>query len=569
MALCSTRLLCLFSLLFSHAVVHLEASHQVYKNFQSLQCNSSAYQPYRTSFHFQPLNNWMNGVMIYHGIYHLFYQYNPLGAVWGNIVWAHSTSKDLINWIPLDPAISPSQPSDINGCWSGSATILPGDKPVIVYTGINPQNQQVQNLAMPKNQSDPYLREWIKYPHNPLMAPTPISKINASSFRDPTTAWQGPDGLWRLIVGSEIGNTGVAILYTSKDFLHWILAHYLHSSKATGMWECPDFYPVQINSSKGLDTSTTGANIKHVLKLSLDDTKHDYYTVGSYNPNKDIYTPDKGSVDNDSGLRYDYGKFYASKTFFDSSKHRRILWGWINESSSQEDDIKKGWSGLQAVPRSILLDKSGKQLVQWPVVEVKTLRGKPVGMNNIELRGGSDLEIPNIKATQADVEISFKIKDFKRAEALNPSWTNPQDLCTQKGASVKGGLGPFGLLVLASKGLEEYTAVFFRIFKSKNGYVVLMCSDQSRSSLYEKNDKTTYGAFVNMDPVSEEVSLRTLIDHSIVESFGGEGKSCITARVYPTLAVEDKAHLHAFNNGTATVIISKLGAWSMKKAQIA
>lgn len=82
---------------------------------------------------------------------------------------------------------------------------------------------------------------------------------------------------------------------------------------------------------------------------------------------------------------------------------------------------------------------------------------------------------------QADVEVSFKIKDLKNVEKFDRSWTNPQLVCSQKGASVKGGLGPFGLMTLSSKGLEEYTAVFFRIFKaSDNKFVVLMCSDQSR-----------------------------------------------------------------------------------------
>ena len=47
------------------------------------------------------------------------------------------------------------------------------------------------------------------------------------------------------------------------------------------------------------------------------------------------------------GLRYDYGNFYASKSFFDPSKNRRILWAWANESDSKEDDVKKGWAGIQ------------------------------------------------------------------------------------------------------------------------------------------------------------------------------------------------------------------------------
>ena len=53
----------LFTLIISNYVVDLEASHHVYKRLtQSTNIKSpSVNQPYRTSFHFQPPKNWMNG----------------------------------------------------------------------------------------------------------------------------------------------------------------------------------------------------------------------------------------------------------------------------------------------------------------------------------------------------------------------------------------------------------------------------------------------------------------------------------------------------------------------------
>lgn len=77
--------------------------------------------------------------------------------------------------------------------------------------------------------------------------------------------------------------------------------------------------------------------------------------------------------------------------------------------------------------------------------------------------------------------MSFSAKTLENAEKWEANWNNPQLVCSIKGATVKGGLGPFGLLVLASKDMQEYTAIFFRIFKGdNNNFIVLMCSDQTR-----------------------------------------------------------------------------------------
>ncbi|GMJ15754.1 ARABIDOPSIS THALIANA CELL WALL INVERTASE 1 [Hibiscus trionum] len=518
--------------------------------FQSFQDLVQEEQPYRTAYHFQPPKNWLNGPMYYKGVYHLFYQHNPHSALFGDgMVWAHSASYDLINWFSLDHALTPSEPFDAISCWSGSATILPRDKPVILYTGVDANRNQVQNLATPKNPSDPLLIEWVKYSGNPLM--TPPNGVDGDNFRDPATAWQGSDGTWKVVIGSYSNNQGMAILYQSEDFVNWTMHRDpLYSTSKTDMWECPDFFPVSINSTNGVDTSVANPSVKHVMKASI--YPRDYYIMGTYDTELEKFLPDTDLTGTSSDLRIDYGKFYASE---DILRH-------------SEDAIQKGWSGLQVIPRQIWLGRTGKQLVQWPVEELNILRDNQVNVNGKQLESGSVFEVSGITASQADIEIMFELPELEEAEFMDTNLVDPQLICDKQDSSVTGKYGPFGLLALATKDLTERTAIFFRVFRGDKGYVVLMCSEQKRSSLRNNIDKTTYGAFVDIDPRQEMVSLRTLIDHSIIENFGGKGRTSITARVYPKLAINDEAHLFAFNNGTLSVTISSLHGWSMNKARV-
>lgn len=78
------------------------------------------------------------------------------------------------------------------------------------------------------------------------------------------------------------------------------------------------------------------------------------------------------------------------------------------------------------------------------------------------------------------MEVTLSFSSLDKAEEFDPRWVNAEDLCALKGSNVQGGVGPFGLLTLASQKLEEYTPVFFRIFKASNKHVILMCSDARR-----------------------------------------------------------------------------------------
>jgi beta-fructofuranosidase len=116
------------------------------------------------------------------------------------------------------------------------------------------------------------------------------------------------------------------------------------------------------------------------------------------------------------------------------------------------------------------------------VEEIETLRRKRVGLERpTEVEAGGTKEIAGIMSSQADVKVVFEIPNLEEAETLDPKWLlDPRGLCTVKGASVHGGVGPFGLLVMASGDLVEHTAVFFRVFRHLDTYKVLMCTDLTK-----------------------------------------------------------------------------------------
>ena len=53
---------------------------------------------------------------------------------------------------------------------------------------------------------------------------------------------------------------------------------------------------------------------------------------------------------------------------------------------------------LQAIPRIVWLDNSGKQVLQWSVEELETLRGNKVYINNQQVKKGEHVEIKGITA---------------------------------------------------------------------------------------------------------------------------------------------------------------------------
>ena len=328
-----------------------------------------ARDPRRPQFHLLPAANWMNdpnGPIFWNGRYHMFFQYNPDGAYWGDMHWAHAISADMVHWkhapIALEP--TPGGP-DAAGCFSGTAVVDNG-MVSILYTGVVNATtahatlrdgvhsfRETQCLA---TSTDPELNVWSKLPR-PVIA-VPPSGLTVTGFRDPS-AWRSGDW-WYLTVGSGTPHKGGnVLLYRSKDLRHWEYMHVLTSGPGSSrqtvnpvasgdMWECAELFPV---------------GGKHVLIYSSVGAVH--WQSGHLDEQEMKFHPDRsGIVDN--------GTYYAAKTQLDA-QGRRILWGWIGEARAVAEYKAAGWAGMMSLPREVGVGDNG-QLMMEVSREVEALR---------------------------------------------------------------------------------------------------------------------------------------------------------------------------------------------------
>jgi len=315
-----------------------------------------AADPHRPQYHLLPAANWMNdpnGPIYWQGKYHMFLQYNPNGAFWGDMHWAHAVSEDMVHWkhLPVAMAPTPGGP-DKDGVFSGCAVIDNG-VPTIVYTGVNPESQCIAT-------SSGDLTNWKKFEGNPVIA-APPKGMEVAGFRDPAV-WKEGD-TWLMALGSGFrGKGGAALLYESKDLRKWnylhplVTGHMKEGAKTKDpvdsgeMWECPDFVPI---------------DGKYLLIISTERVVK--YLLGSYNDRR-LQPETAGGID--------FGSYYAARTMANTGD-RRILWGWITESRTDVAQRAAGWSGVMSLPRELKL--YGSQVQMRPAAEVEKLRGKHLG----------------------------------------------------------------------------------------------------------------------------------------------------------------------------------------------
>ncbi len=323
----------------------------------------------RQHYHFMAQSGWLNdpnGLIYFRGKYHFFFQCNPFGGFWDCMYWGHAVSEDMLHWEYLPFALAPSEPYDDypkGGCFSGSAIEHEG-KLFLMYTGTSHHGKGiVQTQCIAYSEDGIYFK---KYPGNPVI--TAPEGIAEDYFRDPKV-WRQKD-VYYMVCGASRNRHGMALLYKSKDMLHWDFVNVLAESRGEWgmMWECPDLFPL---------------GDKYVLTFSpMGSGDHtSVYMVGDFDEKT-------GKFDYSISREIDWGFDYYAPQSFLAPDGRRIMVSWSNEWEWMPlwkdwgPTYKEGWCGCFNIPREVRMRKD-HTLQFIPVQEVENLRENAVRKEEI------------------------------------------------------------------------------------------------------------------------------------------------------------------------------------------
>ncbi len=319
--------------------------------------------PWRPKLHIAPPVGWLNdpnGLCEYQGVYHAFYQFAPFGAEGGLKFWGHAVSRDLLHWEYQGAPLSPDQPFDCHGVYSGSA-LAEEDGLYLYYTG-NVKHAGDYDYVCTGRESNTVLavsRDGMQAEKKELlMTAADYPEEMTLHVRDPKV-WK-QDGIYYMIQGARTRkNKGVALLFSSEDRRRFRFVRCLESKEAFGdMWECPDLY--ELDGKTVFAISPQGVEAKGLRYQNL------YQSVTCF---LDGDFRSAGTPDNFRELDGGFD-FYAPQTFL-SGDGRRIQIGWMGLPDVKDytnPTVDYGWQHVLTLPRELSV-KDGV-LCQNPVREL-------------------------------------------------------------------------------------------------------------------------------------------------------------------------------------------------------
>lgn len=442
----------------------------------------------RPAYHFAPQYGWMNdpnGMFYKDGVWHLYYQYNPYGSMWGNMHWGHASSKDLIHWEHHPVAL---QPDALGAIFSGSCVVDSNNtagfgKNAIIAFYTSASDRQMQSMAYSTDNG----MTFKKYNANPIVT------SSLRDFRDPKVIWHEESKKWIMVLaaGQEMQ------FYSSTDLKEWTYessfgqGHGCHD----GVWECPDLLKLPVEGTN---------EHRWVLLCNINPggpfggSATQYFT-GNFDGKQFVCESDKDVV-----KWMDFGKdHYATVSFSNAPSGRHTVMAWMSNWQYANVVPTTQFRSANSVPRDISLFKHNGEvyLRSCPVKELNALRTE-------------------IKRSHQPLRLSAKPHEWKTFNKYND--------------------GIYELdFVIKNQDAETVTITL------SNDKGDSICWTYDFVSQMVSFDRTKSG---NMDfhpdfpaitscPLfseSNETRLRIYVDKCSVESFGDGGRWCMTNLVFPS-----------------------------------
>ena len=445
---------------------------------------------FRPVYHHTPVYGWMNdpnGMFYKDGVYHLYFQYNPYGSVWGNMHWGHSTSSDLMHWKFEGSAIVPDAWGAI---FSGSCVVdhentagFGKGAVVAFYTSAKSTpwgDVQSQSMAYSLDNG----KTFTKYEGNPILT------SSERDFRDPKVFWYAPGKHWvmMLAVGQHME------IYSSVNLKDWKKESEFGAMQGAhgGVWECPDLVEIPVEGTR---------QKKWVLICNLNPGgpfggSAAQYFVGSFDG--------KTFVNESPTLTkwMDWGKDnYATVTWNNAPDGRCVALGWMSNWQYANNVPTRQYRSANTIARDLTLYRVGEELYlkSTPSPEVKKAHAEKVSKPSFNVAG--------------EYEVASLLDDNKGAYEV--------ELVIQNQGASK-----IAFCLLNEKG--EKVSMYYDLARRQ----FVMDRSESGTVDFSKDFPAVTVAPADTD---KELTLRLFVDRSSIEAFGEDGKFVMTNLVFPSL----------------------------------
>ena len=445
-------------------------------------------ETYRPRYHHTPRYGWMNdpnGMFYLDGTWHLCYQWNPYGSMWGNLSWGHSTSADLVHWQAQPAAL---RPDGLGMIFSGSCVVDTAGTAgfgrgavIAIYTSA--AGTQIQSMAVSTDGG----RTFRPYGANPII-------VSDKECRDPHMFWHPETGRWIMVLAAALEHE--MWIYSSPDLKTWTKESSFGKGYGSqdGVWECPDLFPLPVPDEPGKQKWVLLCNINPGGIYGGSATQ---YFVGDFDGH--TFTCDSKP---EVTKWMDWGKdHYATVSWANAPQGRRTAIGWMSNWQYANNVPTQQYRSANTLPRELSLFDGGDgqlYLASTPSPELEKLRREP------------------------SVKTSFTARQKGTSRPL------PQQ---------NGGVCELELLL----GTGSASKVYVTLSNPAGEKVVMTYDVSARTFAMDRTQSGLTGFSVDFPAVTTAPApdgsfqvLRLFIDRCSIEAFEGQGRFAMTNLVFPT-----------------------------------